>query len=421
MKAKKYKAFTLVELLIAIALMVILTGSIVYVFTQAQAIYSRTDASVAAYAEIRVALDTMEKDISHAYKTIDMEFWGPDTKQLPRDYNGHLDASNENHQYVSGASFPSGYNRKDYRTLDNPTYLYSMVVASNTHKDWTDNLTHWNDSIYFLTETPIGGASSSNTRTALVRYSLRPDNQQRRPPILMKWVMWMEKPDPSNPTTWKVRFHPNSGPQPLCFNITDLRIELYIKNKRLKEIGQFYTVEQAITKFKGSVLDSGNIKAFSPLYLYERNRVVSNGYSTNAIGTQAGFIRKDNNGEPYFTIDADKKLPEFLYQLDKGDTIFIYDPQRNSGGTRYLIPPGEYHIKDIRQEPPNTGEWRVYFQETLDTSKMDAENATQAEVSYRASWLPSAIRVMLKTVDPKTRGRKQLSRTIVRVFQILGS
>ena len=67
--------FTLVELMVAMALMMILTGSVVFIFMQAQEIFLTVDARVQVYQYARYSFDQMERDLANIVHTRDMEFF----------------------------------------------------------------------------------------------------------------------------------------------------------------------------------------------------------------------------------------------------------------------------------------------------------------------------------------------------------
>src|SRR4051812_8260346 len=76
---------TLIELLVAMALMTVLTGTIVFIFTQAQTIFTQVDAKVQVYQYARSAFDQMERDLANVVQTSDMDFYQDVNK------NGHYD------------------------------------------------------------------------------------------------------------------------------------------------------------------------------------------------------------------------------------------------------------------------------------------------------------------------------------------
>src|SRR4051794_398906 len=87
-RSRRGRGLTLVELMVAMALMTVLTGTIIFIFSQAQMIYSQVDAKVKVYQYARTALDTMERDLANVVHTTDMDFF---TDGVGGAKNGHFD------------------------------------------------------------------------------------------------------------------------------------------------------------------------------------------------------------------------------------------------------------------------------------------------------------------------------------------
>ena len=435
----RQKGFTLVELMIAVALMVILSGSIVFVFTQAQRIYTQTSSMVKVYQNARAAFDIMERDFANMIRTMDMEFWGPDEEDsLAKSFNGHLDKKTELGNYMFGVNEQQVKNLRIF-TQSEASFLFGPVIAQGSYRDKSPgggNIERAADTIYFKTETNIPGRG---TKIALVRYGLDIDPRFRRPPILMKWVAWLEKSvDANNKVTYRVHYEP---PQPLCYYVTEFRVEFFVKNRRTNGAGVFCRAGEFLSIFQGSqnklpfvanqkITVNSSIgheytAFFMPLYM----NLFDNGKGTISYSDLGsvyqssfkGVIVKPVTGEPFFTfVENTNNLWDFFYQLGKGDRIFLFGSQVDSSGRHYYVRPGEYTIKDIRQDP-SSKKYQVFFLEYIDTSQMDKDGVTQAEVCYRAVWIPSAVRITMQIIDKYGIGERQVSRTISRVFRILGS
>lgn len=87
---ERRRAFTLVELLVAIALGTILIGVVVFVWMQSTRIFSSTVNNLESYQRLRTVLDLIERDLANTNRTIDMEPY------LDTNGNGHFDAGVEN-------------------------------------------------------------------------------------------------------------------------------------------------------------------------------------------------------------------------------------------------------------------------------------------------------------------------------------
>lgn len=87
---ERRRGFTLVELLVAIALGTILIGVVVFVWMQSTKIFSSTVNNLESYQRLRTVLDLIERDLANTNRTIDMELY------LDANANGHFDALTEN-------------------------------------------------------------------------------------------------------------------------------------------------------------------------------------------------------------------------------------------------------------------------------------------------------------------------------------
>src|SRR5688500_6949528 len=134
--------FTLVELMVAMALMMILTGSVVFIFIQAQKIFSTVDARVQVYQYSRYAFDQMERDLANVVRSSDMEFF--DDLPPPGGRVGRYDSGEE--IPIRGA-------------VDNAAiYNNSFTLRQPEEYTGADGLQYRNDSIYFMTVTVAGGS-----------------------------------------------------------------------------------------------------------------------------------------------------------------------------------------------------------------------------------------------------------------------
>lgn len=84
---RRNKAFTLVELLVAVTLMLILSGSIFFIFNTAREITKDGEQAIFILQNVRNAVETMSRDLATTKRTHDMEFW----KDQGTPPNGHFD------------------------------------------------------------------------------------------------------------------------------------------------------------------------------------------------------------------------------------------------------------------------------------------------------------------------------------------
>ncbi len=89
--ARPSSGFTIVELMVAMALMIILTGVIIFIFAKVRDVTLYTEAQAQVFGNARYAMDQIAQDISSMIKTIDMEPFQDDEDQNTRMRNSHKD------------------------------------------------------------------------------------------------------------------------------------------------------------------------------------------------------------------------------------------------------------------------------------------------------------------------------------------
>lgn len=200
------EGFTILELLVAVTLMVIITGAVSYVFVTAKNIFVQADATIQVYQNARNAFDIMEREFSIAEKTHDMDFFIDSGVTA----NRHFDTG-EQHWGLG--------NR-----LDPPdtTYVYAMTIYGREYPDPSGGAfgPHRCDIIYFHSLTMVAGKE----RAALIIYKLDITDPQK--PILRKYVLY-KKIDPSTSSYTYIEDPPDGTGQDLCLYVTDFKIEYY--------------------------------------------------------------------------------------------------------------------------------------------------------------------------------------------------
>jgi prepilin-type N-terminal cleavage/methylation domain-containing protein len=209
MKNSNPKAgFTILELLVAVTLMVILTGAVSYVFVTAKNVFVQADATIQVYQNARNAFDMMERELSVAEKTHDMQFF---TDSVPG--NKHFDP---------GEQLPGLGNR-----LDPPddSYAYAMTIYGREYPDPGGAAfgPHRCDIIYFKSLTTVAGKE----RAALIIYKL--DITSPGKPILKKYTL-CKKIDASTSSYTYAEEPPDGTGQDLCLYVTDFKVEYYYDN-----------------------------------------------------------------------------------------------------------------------------------------------------------------------------------------------
>jgi type II secretory pathway pseudopilin PulG len=314
---------TLIELLVAIALMIILTGSISYVFITSRSVFSQSEATIQVYQNARNAFDIIEREVSIAVKTHDMDYFIDEASTA----NGHFDAGEQ--CFGLNVNDPGANPTKPDKNPND--YAYAMTIYGQEHPDPRyPARAHRSDMLYFKSLTTIGG----KTRSSLILYKI--DRTTPTKPILKKYVLF--RSDLSG-----TGFAQGTPPQ-------------------------FYEVPANSKK----------------IFCY--------------LGT-SGQGKTDVNGV-FSTTDFDDPTSDKFGQLSARDRIFLY-------GNPPVWRPVENCTDYIIDSMTTTGE--------LTFSKMGiAVPADASGVSFRAGYLPPALRFTLKIMD--TKGLQV--RTIKRVVKI---
>lgn len=434
-RSPRRAGLTLIELMVAMALMTVLTGTIVFIFTQAQNIFQQVDAKVQVYQYARGAFDQMERDLANVVVTSDMDFYQDLNK------NGHYDTGEELNPGVGIDGTEEALLNQPPYSLGLPAipnhYHYGMTLRSpKYYQGTTDNKYHAHDSIYFKTITQYQGSTSA----ALVEYALTDMNRER--PKLQKRIWRVTGMDATQtPPRVQVNDNPTSTKpvvQDLCLYVTDVQFQFFVKNKRKGDVkaqkfspGTFYTAEELVS----SRIDPVTLaQPFAPFHNYW-------------TGTPSQQIPSELGGQSYMvmcfydqnhagasdvgTFDDPQKLGWMrtnnwfdFPMLSPGDKIYVWGGPNGSGvgtggGTTQLgVPTNDYQIKRFVDSSPNpanpSGQFYVEFNEHI---SIGSSNFQQSNYAYRAGWVPPAVRVTLRIKDAKAKEIRTISRT----FKVLAS
>lgn len=395
-------AFTLVELMVAMALMMILTGSVVFIFIQAQKIFSTVDARVQVYQYSRYAFDQMERDLANVIRSSDMEF-----------YNDAPPPSGRAGRYDPGEEIPI------VRAEDNPSlYNNSFTLRQPDVYDCVDGNRYRHDSIFFKTVTVISGQTSA----ALVEYALADIDKER--PKLVKKLWRVTGIDSTNPTRPKYIINGNANSaepsvQDLCLYTLDVRFELFARNRRLDQPGHFWEASQLVDPPQ---LPPANREPFeaSRNYWTGSDFLVQTYYDTRhdvmRPTPDEGVFEPGEGG--LFHTDAYFSFP----MLREGDRIFI------SGGG--LAISKEYTIESFVKVDSSVPEgyspylptdpisvMRIRFKEGAPDWPTGVPTSQPLRVNWDAAWIPPALRITLRIKDAKSLQ----TRSVQRVFKILSN
>jgi hypothetical protein len=391
--------------MVAMALMTVLTGTIIFIFAQAQTIYAQVDAKVKVYQYARTALDTMERDLANVVITADMDFFSDGT---PR--NGHYDPGEE---LNGGTGIDQTEEKRLKLGMPPNNYHYGFTLRSPTYYPGTDGKKHARDSIYFKTITQYQG----QTTAALVEYAMVDSTRER--PKLQKRIWYVTGIDQ---VTNRVQI--NGSPsatipieQDLCLYVTDVSFQIYVKNNRRGQDpadkftpGTFYSAQDLIDGKMDPVTGVPPFAAMRNYWDGGKNQPAGNGnYMVMCFydpthdpgGTDMGRFDKRDNG--LFHTGTDFEFP----MLGPGDKVYLWAFPNAAG-----IQPNDYTIKGFRDVG---GVKRMEFMERISTTSPQFPDP--CEVPYRAAWAPPAVRVKLKIKDEKAKEIRTISRT----FKVLAS
>ena len=360
MKDSNPKAgFTILELLVAVTLMVIITGAVSYVFATAKNVFVRADATIQVYQNIRNALDVMDRELSVAEKTHDMDFFIDSGAFL----NKHFDAG-EQHWGLG--------NR-----LDPPdsSYVYAMTIYGREYlgpsgepsgAGYVSLLSHRCDIIYFQSLTMVAGKQ----RAALIIYKLDIANPTK--PILKKHVLY-KKIDLSTSSYTYVEEPSDGTGQDLCLYVTDFKIEYYYDDLFDIVPPDFLCVP------------ASSKQVFC--YIGAKRQ--------GAIDASRVFTASS-----YDSDQTDK-----FSQITSRDRIYLYDgmPKGADGWDRSND--SDYIIDMIDRDGKITF---VSGEPQLPTNI----SGVNFRVNFRASYLPEALRITLKVIDAKGIAHRTMTRII---------
>ncbi len=386
---------TLVELMIAIGLMLIMTLQLQIVFGQARKLYLGADALAQVYSNARAALDQIERDVANAVKSDQMEYFN-DVRNVATGV-GHFNKGEElsslSGKFIGGRPYLNAMTFRQFKEYS-PTKEAGKVGGP-----------YRRDSVYFRSFTTVAGQA----REVLIEYRLYVGNDPSNPrprPVLQR-VVTMPRLDGAGLPMYDPNGVPileRREPQDICYYVQEFKVELFLRDKRRRSVGRFYSPKDACRKSPSA--DDPRPPALENLLP---------GGEEFAIQCLDGKVDVDP-GAQLSTTDGKLYLRngDRVPRLAPGDKMYVlsklYGNLAIDFQAKYLS------IKSI--EMPNPSETVVSFEEEA-AMKQYLDNNTLGvaflEMSYRGGWLPEAIRIQMKIKDQ----RNDEIRTITRVFQLL--
>jgi type II secretory pathway pseudopilin PulG len=340
--------FTMLELMVAVTLMVILTGAVSYVFVTAKNVFVQADATIQVYQNAKSAFDVMERELSVAEKTHDMDFFIDSGATA----NKHFDPG-EQHWGLG--------NR-----LDPPdtAYVYAMTIYGKEYSDPAGGAfrPRRGDIIYFKSLTMVAGKE----RAALITYRL--DITDPRKPILKKYVLYKKIDLPTGSYTYLEEPSDGTG-QDLCLYATDFKVEYYYDSPFDILSPDFLSVPV-------------NTKQVFCYIGAKRQGTTDASRAFTASGFDSGQIDK-------------------FSQIGARDRVYLYDGMPK-GPNGWDSSNDSDHVIDMIDK-----DGKITFE-----SGEPQVPTNISGVNFRAGYLPAALRITLKIIDAKGIARRTVTRII---------
>lgn len=425
--------FTLVELMVALALAAIISVSIMFISSQARIAYEETVRKVDVYNRFRYAFRTIEEDIKNWATTSELEFY-TDGRGRGARVNLHWDPGEEvpDRKDDLGPGVVDGGVQGDYDEYAQIVQLqYRSVEPMQTEAKLHDAY-----QMYFRTFTHVDGA----LRMANVEYMLLDPSQVDRGKGGMPAVPKQVEPNHvADLTLYKIVRYYDVSPMAIkklmetpivrkvievCTNVTDFKVEYMVeKDPSGKVESGFRTPEEEFRVFAESHVRPKQEPRLGVAGGYRK----SFGYGSVKLGVNYSLataypgIRADDglagrsNPQPLrlgFQGDPTTHFGELI----PGDKIFIFTGSERAemsagaaaGSTENVsrltrFPSGDYTVKSNYQG-------LLEFVEDIDTSEWAGK--PQSGIYYKASYLPSAARITIRVVDDQGQYPKTLQRVI---------
>jgi len=419
--------FTLVELMVAMALAAMISVSIMFISSQARMAYQETVKKVDVYNRFRYVLGEIEKDVRGWIPTSDLEFYTDG--RGGRKINNHWEAGEEvpDKADARGPGVIDGGVPKEY---DEYAHIIQRHYVSRELGQLEDKV-HDAYQIYFRTLTYVDGVvREANVEYMLVDPSKITERGIPQPPervepanvpdlALYKIVRYLAM---EYDMIQKINVVPvERRVLEVCTNVTDFKVE-YLVDKRVgsKTAPTFLTPEQ---DFKAPVEMVTRPRRAEKLGARAGYRKIL-GYGSAkleekfplAIGYRAlrGDDQLRRTGSTHQPVRFGfRGVQEITFaELTPGDKIFVFTPSSlggtpgggagagNSAQRRLEFPAGDYTMTTNLN-----GE--LEFTEDIDSTIW--QNDSQSGLYYKAAFIPAALRITLRMVDDKGENPKTMS------------
>ena len=428
--------FTLVELMVALALAAIISVSIMFISSQARMAYEETVRKVDVYNRFRYVFRTIEEDIKNWLPTSELEFY-TDGRGRGARVNQHWDPGEEvpDNAGVKDSLGPGVVDGGVVGEYDEYAQIVQLQYRSTEPLQREAKL-HDADQMYFRTFTYVGGAM----RLANVEYMLLDPSQADRGksgiPVVPKQV---ESKNVADLALYKIVRYYDISPtvireltktpivrkvMEVCTNVTDFKVEYMVEKDPAGRIHPgFRTPEEEFRSYaEAHVRPKQDLKlgiagGYRKFFGYGSVKLGQN-YS---LATAYPGIRADDglagqsNPQPLrlgFQGDPTTHFGELI----PGDKIFIFTssergemgPGAAAGSAENVskvtrFPSGDYTVKANSMG-------LLEFAEDIDTSEWAGK--PQSGIYYKASYLPSAVRITMRVVDDQGQYPKTLQRVV---------
>jgi len=431
--------FTLIELMVALALAAMLSIMIMMISTTAQETYTQTVQRVEVYNQFRLVIDRLREDISNWIPSQELEYY-TDGKGKAARRNFHYEPGEEvvDQRDEHGAGVVDGGTIGKY---DEYAYIeqahYRSIEKSQLESGDRNGKIHDAYRMYFRTMTYIDG----QVREANVEYLLADPGKRKG------WINGVPPPprdvrpeDVRNLALYKVvrylkindRILMDINKVPIerriievATNVTDFRVEYTTQNSfsRSKRVGgpKFVTPEQDY--------DGPAERATRPVRQRKRAGEVAYRYrkefgygsvslskkfdlatATPAKFGDQGLTNLGTLSEPVRI--GFRRNPNIVFaELAPGDQIYVFTQSErgvqraggNSAGRLAAFPAGTYSVKSNTQ-----GMLEVV--EDIDSSTWGSQD--QTGIYYKAAFLPAAVRITLRMVDNEGLNPKTMQQVV---------